>query len=66
VTLSAPVSAGITASIVVIHSGIFVINDRFWEDYFAKQTTRDAKRLVDFTYVGQPVPKPGTVMATKQ
>ena len=53
VTLSGPISAGITASIVVIHSGIFIINDRFWEDYFAKQTTRNAKRVVDFTYIGQ-------------
>jgi uncharacterized membrane protein len=58
VTLSGPISAGITASIVAIHSVIFVVNDRIWEDYFAKQTTRDAKRIVDFTYVGQPVPKP--------
>ena len=58
VTLSGPVSAGITASIVAVHSVIFVINDRFWDDYFAKQTTRDAKRVVDFTYIGQPIPKP--------
>ncbi len=65
VTLSGPVSAGITASIVAIHSGIFIINDRYWEDYFAKQTTRDAKRVVDFTYVGQPVPKTGQPVLAK-
>jgi uncharacterized membrane protein len=65
VTLSAPVSAGITASIVAIHSVIFVINDKFWEDYFAKQTTRDAKRIVDFTYIGKPVPRTGQPMLAR-
>lgn len=58
VTLSGPISAGITASIITIHSGIFILNDRYWDDYFAKQTTRDAKRIVDFTYLGQQLPKP--------
>jgi len=65
VTLSGPVSAGITASIVAIHSVIFVVNDRIWEDYFAKQTTRDAKRVVDFTYIGQPLPKPAQPVLAK-
>ena len=54
VTLNSATSAGITASIVAIHSVIFVINDMFWDDYFAKQTTRDANRIVDFTYIGKP------------
>lgn len=54
VTLNSATSAGITASIIGIHSVIFVINDMFWDDYFAKQTTRDANRLVDFSYIGKP------------
>lgn len=52
VTLSAPVSAAITASIITVHSVIFVLNDHFWEDYFAQQSTRDANRMVDFVYIG--------------
>jgi len=50
----------------VIHSGIFVINDRFWEDYFAKQTTRNAKRVVDFTYIGQHGPSVGQPVVAKK
>ncbi len=52
VTLSSPLSAYITATIVSIHSVIFVLNDNYWEDYFARKSTRDAARVVDFAYVG--------------
>lgn len=52
VTLSNPLSSYITASIVAIHSVIFVLNDNYWEDHFAKQSTRDANRIVDFAYIG--------------
>jgi len=54
VTLDSPLSAAITASIVAIHSVIFVFNDNYWEDYWARRTTRDANRIVDFTYIGEP------------
>lgn len=53
VTLSSPVSTGITATIVALHSVVFVFNDNFWEDYFARRTTRNAERVIDFTYIGQ-------------
>ena len=52
VTLSSPLSSYITATIVTIHSGIFVLNDNWWEDYWAKRSTRDASRMVEFAYVG--------------
>jgi len=55
VTLSNPLSSAITATIVTIHSFIFVFNDNWWEDYWAKRTTRDASRMVDFIYVGTSV-----------
>jgi uncharacterized membrane protein len=54
VTLDNPLSAAITASIVAIHSVLFVLNDNYWEDHWARRTTRDANRLVDFTYIGEP------------
>lgn len=52
VTLSAPISTGITASIVAIHSVIFVFNDRYWDTYWAKNGRRDGTQLIDFVYVG--------------
>jgi uncharacterized membrane protein len=53
VTANNPVSGAITATIVVTHSIIFVLNDNYWEDYWARRTTRDASRVVDFAYVGE-------------
>jgi uncharacterized membrane protein len=50
VTANTPVSGAITATIVVTHSIIFVLNDNYWEDYWARRTTRDANRVVDFAY----------------
>ncbi len=55
VTLDSPLSAAITASIVAIHSVIFVLNDNYWEDYWAKRSTRDANRVIDFVYIGEGV-----------
>ena len=52
VTLSAPVSTGITASIVAIHSVIFVFNDRYWDKYWARNGRRDGTQLIDFVYLG--------------
>lgn len=54
VTMSGAVSAGITASIIAIHSVIFVVNDQYWDGFFARKTTRDAGRVIDFTYIGKP------------
>ena len=54
VTLSGAVSAGITASIITIHSVIFIVNDQYWDNFFARKTTRDANRVIDFVYIGQP------------
>lgn len=53
VTANTPVSGAITATIVVTHSIIFVLNDNYWEDYWARRTTRDANRVVDFVYLGE-------------
>ncbi len=53
VTANTPVSGAITATIVVVHSIVFVLNDNYWEDYWARRTTRDANRMVDFAYVGE-------------
>lgn len=50
VTLSGPVSTGITASIVGIHSVIFVLNDRYWDKYWAERGRKDGSRTVDFGY----------------
>ena len=33
---------------------IFVINDNYWESYWAARNTHDANRTVDFRYVGDP------------
>lgn len=52
VTLSAPVSTGITASIVAIHSVIFVFNDRLWDNYWVNNGRRDGSQLIDFVYIG--------------
>lgn len=52
VTLSAPISTGITASIVGIHSFIFVFNDRYWDNYWARNGRRDGTQLIDFVYLG--------------
>jgi uncharacterized membrane protein len=52
VTANPATSGAITATIVVIHSIVFVLNDNYWEDYWARRTTRNADRLVDFRYVG--------------
>jgi uncharacterized membrane protein len=52
VTLSSPLSAYITASIVAIHSVIFVFNDNYWEGYWAERGRRTDARAVDFAYLG--------------
>ena len=45
-------SWGIALTINSTDSFWFVLNDQYWDDYYAKQNTHDSERLVDFTYVG--------------
>ena len=52
VTASNAVSWGIALSINSTDSFWFVLNDQYWDDYYAKQNTHDSERLVDFTYIG--------------
>ena len=54
ITANSQISGAITATIVVIHSIIFVLNDNYWEDYWATHNTRNANRMVDFRYIGDP------------
>jgi uncharacterized membrane protein len=57
VTLSAPISTALTASIVAVHSVIFVFNDRYWDQYWVDKGRRDGSQTVDFHYIGdQPAP----------
>ena len=50
VTLNSAVSTGITASIVGIHSIIFVANDNYWNDYWRERGRRLDSPLIDFRY----------------
>jgi uncharacterized membrane protein len=52
VTASNAVSWGIALTINSTDSFWFVLNDQYWDDYYAKQNTHDSERLVDFTYIG--------------
>lgn len=53
VTLGGPVSAGVAASIVTVHSIIFVVNDQLWDGYYAWTAKPDASRVIDFVHIGQ-------------
>jgi len=52
VTASNAVSWGIALTINATDSFWFVLNDQYWDDYYAKQNTHDSERMVDFTYIG--------------
>ncbi|HEX3402943.1 MAG TPA: DUF2061 domain-containing protein [Acetobacteraceae bacterium] len=52
VTASNAVSWGIALTINATDSVWFVLNDQYWDDYYAKLNTHDSERLVDFTYIG--------------
>ena len=52
VTASNAVSWGIALTINSTDSFWFVLNDQYWDDYYAKQNTHDSERLIDFTYIG--------------
>jgi uncharacterized membrane protein len=52
VTASNAVSWGIALTINTTDSFWFVLNDQYWDDYYAKLNTHDSERIVDFTYIG--------------
>jgi uncharacterized membrane protein len=52
VTANNFVSTGIALTINTTDSFWFVLNDQYWDDYYAKLNTHDSERVVDFTYVG--------------
>lgn len=52
VTYNTIISTGIALTINITDSFWFVLNDQYWDDYYAKLNTHDSERIVDFTYVG--------------
>jgi hypothetical protein len=52
VTASNALSWGIALTINATDSVWFVLNDQYWDDYYAKLNTHDSERIVDFTYIG--------------
>jgi uncharacterized membrane protein len=52
VTANHATSTGIALSINTTDSVWFVLNDQYWDDYYARLNTHDSERLVDFTYIG--------------
>ncbi len=52
VTANTAISTGIALTINSTDSVWFVLNDRYWDDYYAKLNTHDSERIVDFTYIG--------------
>lgn len=52
VTASNYVSWGIALTLNASDSVWFVLNDQYWDNYYAKLSTHDSERVVDFTYVG--------------
>jgi uncharacterized membrane protein len=55
VTANNFVSTGIALTINTTDSFWFVLNDQYWDDYYAKLNTHDSERIVDFTYIGRGV-----------
>lgn len=52
VTASNYVSWGIALTLNATDSVWFVLNDQYWDDYYAKLNTHDSERMVDFRYIG--------------
>jgi len=46
------ISWGIALTLNATDSVWFVMNDRYWDSYYAKLNTHDSERIVDFTYIG--------------
>ena len=53
VTASNYVSWGIALTLNASDSVWFVLNDQYWDNYYAKLNTHDSERLVDFVYIGE-------------
>ena len=53
VTLNSPLSTWITATIVSIHSVIFVANDNYWEAYWKERGRRKEAPRLDLTYIAK-------------
>ena len=53
VTASNAVSWGIALTINATNSVWFVLNDQYWDNYYAKLNTHDSERIVDFIYIGE-------------
>ena len=52
VTANHGISTGIALSVNATDSVWFVLNDQYWDDYYARLNTHDSERLVDFIYIG--------------
>jgi len=52
VTATNSTSWGIALSINSTDSFWFVLNDQYWDDYYAKLNNHDSERIVDFNYIG--------------
>ena len=53
VTASNAVSWGIALTINATDSVWFVLNDQYWDNYYAKLNTHNSERIVDFIYIGE-------------
>ena len=53
VTLNSPLSTWITATIVSIHSIIFVANDNYWNEYWKERGRRQGAPQLDFVHVAK-------------
>ncbi len=53
VTASNYVSWGIALTLNATDSVWFVLNDQYWDSYYAKLNTHDSERVVDFAYIGE-------------
>lgn len=52
VTASNYISWGIALTLNATDSVWFVLNDQYWDNYYAKLNTHNSERIVDFRYVG--------------
>ena len=59
VTASNYVSWGIAITLNATDSVWFVLNDQYWDNYYAKLNTRDSDRVVDFIYLGDAAARSG-------
>lgn len=55
VTANSYISWGIALTLNATDSVWFVLNDQYWDDYYARLDKRDSERVVDFSYLGEQV-----------